>query len=171
LHIVGGNAQLQDVYYFSALAKHLEASKPDVTKRHEDLLTCLRSTGVKVELSRFKKKTVLCDFCGNRLVRHEEKETDTAIAVKLLELMFTNACDTVVVMTGDTDLAPAVRSAQTLFPGKTVRFAFPYRRKNKELAKLAGGSFDIRKEHYVKHQLPDPFVAPDGQTIPKPAGW
>lgn len=171
LHAIGGNAQIQDIYYFSALAKHLEAVKPDITKRHMKLLDCLKATGVNVELARFKKKVVWCDHCKHKLKRHEEKETDVAIAAKLLELFFANACDTVVLVTGDTDLAPAVRTAQTLFPSKRICFGFPYQRKNKELANLVPFSFDIRREHYAKHQLADPFMLADSSKISKPVHW
>jgi hypothetical protein len=66
-----------------------------------------------------------------------------------LELFHTDACDTVVLVTGDTDLTPAVRTAAQVFPSKTVHFAFPYKRKNKELAQLTGNSFVIRKERIV----------------------
>jgi len=41
LHMLGKNAQLEEVYYFSALARHLEAVKPDVTQRHRKFIRCL----------------------------------------------------------------------------------------------------------------------------------
>lgn len=171
LHIVGSNAQLQNVYYFSALATHLEASKPDVTARHRTYIEALRSTGVMVELSRFKNKEVRCPHCGKVNTRHEEKETDVAVAAKVLELFVTNECDTVVLVTGDTDVAPAVRSAARLFPAKRVCFAFPYRRKNKELAQLVKTCFHITKEAYARFQFPDPLFLSDGRSIAKPTSW
>ncbi len=171
LHLFGKDAVLHEVYYFSALAKHLEATHPDVTKRHRALIRCLQSTGVITQLNRFKKKSIVCPICKKKHNKYEEKETDVAIAVKLLELLVTNSCDTVVLVTGDTDLAPAVRVADRLFPLKRVVFAFPYKRKNKELAKLSPGSFTISKEQYTKHQLPDPFVLSIGVKINKPSKW
>ena len=51
LQIIGSDAQLTSVYYFSALAEHLEATKADVTERHRLYLDCLRETGVIVELA------------------------------------------------------------------------------------------------------------------------
>ena len=124
-----------------------------------------------VLLNRFKKKSVKCPSCGQRFNRHEEKETDVAIAVKLLEVFASDSCDTAVLVTGDTDLAPAVRTATALFPNKNVAFAFPYRPKNNELKHLAPGSFEISKGQYVKHQLPDPFLLPNGREIRKPSKW
>jgi uncharacterized LabA/DUF88 family protein len=171
LGIVGGTATLQGIFYFSALATHLEPRDPNVTARHRTYIKCLEDSGVVVELSRFKKKEVTCPTCQARTIRHEEKETDVAISAKLIELLVQNQCESVVLITGDTDLAPAIRTARRIFPAAKVRFAFPYRRQSSELASLAPGSFGIRKEQYTKHQFPDPFVLTDGTRIPKPPSW
>ncbi|OWY65858.1 hypothetical protein B7486_39815 [cyanobacterium TDX16] len=171
IYLFGKTAVLQEIYYFSALAKHLEARNSDVTKRHKDFIKCLEATGVIAELNRFKKKSMTCPSCKHQFDRYEEKETDVAIALKLLELFITDSCDVVVLVTGDTDLAPALRTAKKLFATKKVIFAFPYKRKNQELAKLAPGSFEIGKEQYAKHQLPDPYILPDSSKIHKPSNW
>ncbi len=170
-YLIGRDAVIQDIYYFSALAEHLRNSSPGVIKRHQDYIKCLDSTGVKVELARFKEKRIQCNQCSNSIIRHEEKETDVAIAAKLLELFFIDACDTVILVTGDTDLAPAVRTARRLFPTKRMLFCFPYRRKNNELAQLLPGSFRIKKERYTQHQLPNPVILPNGRKVYKPASW
>jgi len=158
---------------FSALATHIEALDPDVTARHRRLIKCLEDTGVIVGLSRFKPRQIRCPEprCGKTFLKHEEKETDVAIAVKLLEVFLKNECDTAVLVTGDTDLAPAVRTAVSLFPTKRILFAFPYLRKNKELSKLAPGSFTIDKSQYAKYQFPDPCILSDGTAIGKPPSW
>jgi len=128
LHIVGSGAEVAEIHYFSALATHLEAANPDVTTRHRSFIQCLKATGVIVELARFNKKTLRCEHCGGTLVRREEKETDVAIAARLIELLVSDHADSVILMSGDTDLAPAVRLAKQLFPEKTIGFAFPYGR-------------------------------------------
>jgi len=64
---------------------------------------------VRVELFRFKEKKFWCNHCRNIIIRHEEKETDVAIAVRLFESFYTDESDTVVIMSGDTDIAPAVQ--------------------------------------------------------------
>src|SRR5216683_3165229 len=95
----GPGYTLEGVHYFSALAKHLEQSKPDVVQRHRTLIAALESTGVEVTLANFKRKDRLKNLDEVRLqvspfkrwftiptrrVRlayrtHEEKETDVAI--------------------------------------------------------------------------------------------
>ena len=98
-------------------------------------------------------------------------ETDVALSAKLLELFHLDRCDTVVLMTGDTDLAPVVRTASQVFPERTVCFAFPYKRKNKELAQITTKSFLVRRDRYVAHQFPDPVVLPNGRELRKPRDW
>lgn len=172
LYLFGREARLEEIYYFSALATHLEANNPDVTRRHKSFVRCLQETGITVELNRFKKKSFHCPSCQHSFNRYEEKETDVAIALKVLELFFTDRCDTIVLISGDTDLAPVVKMASHYFSeNKTVLFGFPYKRKNKELAKLAPRSFEIRKEQYAKYQLANPFTCQDGIQITKPQNW
>jgi len=171
LSLIGGPAQLERIYYFSALATHLEAAKPALTLRHRAYLECLEDTGVVVELSRFKMKDIACRQCGYKFQRAEEKETDVALAAKLLEILHKDECDTAVLITGDTDIAPAVRTASALFPLKRVCFAFPFGRKNKELAKLVSTSFRISKEAYASHQFTDSVSLKSGKVISKPAKW
>jgi hypothetical protein len=75
------------------------------------------------------------------------------------------------IMTGDTDIVPAVRTAQRLFPNVRIGFLMPYKRHNNDLTRLTPLHFDIPKGTYTKHQLPDPFVTPKGKSISKPAKW
>lgn len=169
LYLFGKEARLETIYYFSAIPYYL--ANPDKEQRQTDYILCLKSTGIKVELGRFKGKDVYCPRCDSMILKHEEKETDVAIAVKLLEVCFTDAADNVVILSGDTDLAPAIRSCRQFFPAKKVIFAFPYKRKNKELADLAPDSFSISQKQYIRHQLSNPVILQEGQQIPKPSTW
>ena len=169
LQIIGVGSTLEKIYYFSAYAFHLK--DPGVTQRHSDYIECLKSTGIEPILGRFKPKDVGCPVCNSVFVKHEEKETDVAIATKLLEVFTLKQCETVVLVTGDTDLVPAIKTTKSLFPGNTALFAFPFARKNKELAKLAPKSFKIHVNSYISNQFPNPVVLSGGKTIYKPSNW
>lgn len=189
--VFGPRTVLTGVYYFSALAKHLEADNPDVVKRHESYIDALRVSGVEVTLSNFKGKDNYIPFerctfriwplrrfvrlplprCTIHFRKHEEKETDVAVATKMFELLHTRACDTVVIVSGDTDLLPAIRTARRLFPTQHVGVGFPFRRFNVELKNSVSRSFKIKPDQYAKHQFPDPIVLPNGQEIRKPSTW
>jgi len=184
LHLISRDAAIAEIYYFSAFAYHL--NNPNVIKRHQDYIECLKSTGIIPEMGRFKPKDVTCPLHSQlvksspaniacpirgKFTKHEEKETDIAIAAKLFEIMFKNKCDTAVLLTGDTDLTPAVEACKRLFPTKAIRFAFPYRRHNHELKALLPGSFKIHARSYVRHLFPDPVRLLDGTEICKPTSW
>jgi hypothetical protein len=152
---------------------------PGVVERHMRFLKCLRATGVTVELKRFKKKDLFFRVEGDmgervrgRVRRHEEKETDVAIAAKLFEILIKDECDTAVLVTGDTDLAPACETAQRLFPSKRIGVAFPYgRTRGQRLARIASLSFTMDKHHYASHQFPDPLELSTGEKVLKPSSW
>jgi len=168
LYLIGKDATIETIYYFSALAYHLNDF--NVIKHHEAYIKCLQETGVREQLGRFKRKYIHCSH-GGKIIRHEEKETDVAIASKMFEVLSKDECDSIVLVTGDTDQAPAVITAKLLFQDKQIIFAFPFARSNKQLALIAPGSFKLRSPKYIAHQFPDPFPLSDGTEIPKPSNW
>jgi len=188
---IGPGAKLTGIHYFSALASHLESKKPEVVKRHRTYLAALKAHGVSVYLAKFKKKDrkatldrlriqirpfrrswrIPISWVRVTMKTHEEKETDVAIAVKLFELLHRQDCEAVILMTGDTDLAPAIRMAKKLFPASTVSIAFPYARHNRELQRLAPTSVKISAALYRKHQFPSVLTTPSGRRIIKPDVW
>jgi uncharacterized LabA/DUF88 family protein len=166
--VVSERAELASIHYFSASPTHRSQSKID---RHALYTRCLSATGVSVHLGRFKRKSGTCPHCGRGYTTHEEKETDVAIASRLFEVLAADSADVVILMTGDTDLAPAVATCKHLFPGRPVLFAFPYRRANSELRKLAPESFSVKLRSYRSNQFSDPLVLGDGSSISKPSSW
>jgi hypothetical protein len=163
----GRDATLERIFYFSAPA-HFSRGKAE---RHATYVEVLQNSGLAVQLGRFKEKDVRCPHCKASFKRHEEKETDVAIAVKMLELLHIDACDTIALMTGDTDIAPAIRTAKTIFPDKQVWMIFPFERVNEELRQLVRGHIKIKAKAYASHQLPNPVRTADARLIWKPAGW
>ena len=113
----------------------------------------LEGTGVQVRLGQFKARSMVCPHCGRRFVGWEEKETDVAIGARLLEYVCRAECDTAVLVTGDTDLVPAMRAARRLDPTRRLMVLQPYRRANRELVRSADGAMAIRVPSYARHQF------------------
>jgi len=86
----------------------------------------------------------------------EEKETDVAIAVKMLELVHSGRVDSLVLMSGDTDLCPAVDGVRRMCFSVGLRVAFPYQRYNKDLDQRADARFRISPRLMAASQFPDP---------------
>jgi uncharacterized LabA/DUF88 family protein len=64
----------------------------------------------------FMPKDVTCGLCRGTEVRHEEKRTDVALAVGLVEAILDDATDGCVLVTGDTDQVPALEFARRIRP-------------------------------------------------------
>ena len=171
LYLFGKDAIIEELYFFTAFPHHRISKDSDIINRHKKYLRCLEDTGLKIIYGRFKSKMSFCPECRKRSEKFEEKETDVAISIKLFELLHNNKADIFLLITGDTDLSPAIKTCKSLFPLKTILFAFPYRRKNNELAKLAPGSFTIRSMQYSNHLFNDPYTLSDGREISKPSTW
>ena len=75
------------------------------------------------------------------------------------------------VVTGDTDLVPAVAAARRLQTRIDVYMLFPANRSNLAFDGVATGIFKIAGKQYAKYQFSDPVLAGDGRAIRKPPGW
>jgi uncharacterized LabA/DUF88 family protein len=156
---------LLEVYYFSAFATWRPASY----KRHRDYVAALQVYGVTPVLGRFKEKDRRCFACGNAWTDHEEKETDVNLAVYLLDLAYRNAFDRALVVSGDSDLVPAVRMVRERFPEKDFRIIAPVGRGfSMDLLKVAGGKKSgrrLRESHLESALLSREVRGSDGRSI------
>ena len=103
---LGCRAELGKVHYFSAWVTHRTVRDRGVVDRHRTYVSALESTDVSVTMSQFKYKDIRCLHCWSDFKRPEEKETDVAMAMKLLEVFAVSEAPIAVLMTGDSDLVP-----------------------------------------------------------------
>jgi hypothetical protein len=76
-----------------------------------------------------------------------------------LELFALDLADRLILVFGDTDLAPAINSANQVGPKREVCFAFPRNRMRNRLEAIASGScLAISAAAYQTHQFVDPAV-------------
>ncbi|MBI3791517.1 MAG: NYN domain-containing protein [Gemmatimonadetes bacterium] len=152
-------------------------------------MAALEHGGVVVSMGRFKRKDRVGSLRDVRLRlpwsrrwfqlpvpgvqlswrTHEEKETDVAIACAMLAGLARGDSDAVVLVTGDSDIAPAIRTAKVLFPAAQVAVAFPFDRHNRTLAAAADRSIRLSAQSYAKHQLPVVIRTPEGDVCCPPA--
>ncbi len=90
---------------------------------------------------------------------------------KLFDRLITGSGDVVAIVSGDTDLVPAARTAADLYSPDRIRFILPYGRSNDEIKQLFTNSIDVKMERYATHQFPDPFRVSRRRTISKPSHW
>lgn len=145
--------QLTDLFYFSAYANHtIEPSQ----KCQKAYIRALELTAVKPILGHFKVKDRKCPACKHNWVGHEEKETDVNIALFLLDLAYQDLFDRALVITNDSDLAPAIRKTLQRFPKKRITTIAPpnYYHSN-ELIQASSDKARIRIEHLERSLFPE----------------
>lgn len=164
------------IHYFTALVD-------GPSRLNQELY--LRALGtlpkVNIVLGKFKKKQIRCSssactFTGNRFFQMpEEKRTDVNIAVFLLDDTYQDKCDHSIVVSGDSDLVPAIGLLKARFPKKRVTVYVPSRNP------LRGAAVELRSVADKNRTLPlnllpfaqFPVSFPDGTggVIKKPATW
>jgi len=79
--------------------------------------------------------------------------------------------DMALLISGDSDLAPAVREVEDACPGRRVTVAWAPMRKSEELCASASSSFAIGERHLKQSQLPSIVTDPDGYALCQPVEW
>jgi hypothetical protein len=165
------NDHIAAVRYFTALVR----DDPAALSRQQSYLDALRahSSGtVGIILGRYQTKTQACQQCGNVWTSYEEKETDVNIAVSLVADAAAAASDIALVISADSDLCPAIRTARFLNPKRGMIAAFPPRRSSFEIRSLIPGAFTIAAADLRNSLLPDTVTDPTtGRAYKRPGKW
>ena len=161
--------ELRAVQYFTARAYN----NSDSEGRQVTYLGALASHSPKVQLieGRFQEKPQGCLSCGARWITHEEKETDVNIAIALLEDAVSDAYDIAFIISGDSDLRPAVAAVKRVSPRKKVIAAFPPRRHSRDLAQAVDAYVSISTTKVRNAQLPPKVVTARGVILERPVHW
>jgi uncharacterized LabA/DUF88 family protein len=169
--------QLQKIRYFTALSSG---------GKSQDQLAYLRALEtlplVNVVRGRYKNKSVKCLVrpCvvpdAHRMFNtQEEKRTDVNIAVSMLDDAYQNLGDHLIVVSGDSDLVPAVNMVKIRFPVKQVTVYVPSRNPVRgaavELRAAADKDRDLPLNLLRIAQLPASIPDGSGGFIVKPSSW
>lgn len=108
-------------------------------KRHRNFIAAQKALGVEVIESNFKKATRHCKVMNRNCKRHEEKQTDVAIAVNMLEDALADACQRQVLISADSDQVPLFKKIREKKPLMELVLAAPPGRETeaRELGALA----------------------------------
>ena len=167
---------IQIIRYFTAM---IDGSRKTNQLRYLRALETLPL--VQIILGQFKTKTVSCKvracrFTGSRrFATQEEKRTDVNIAVHMLDDAYSDLCDRFVLVSGDSDLVPAVDLLKARFPGKEVIVYVPARDRVRgaavELRSAADKNRTLPREKLPHAQFPVQVPASAGSVVTKPADW
>ena len=170
------NDDIQIIKYFTA--KILGSHRANQESYIKALLT-LNKVQITYGLFKYKKIKCLvknCTYQGSRLFNvPEEKRTDVNIAINMVKDAVDGKCDRLIVVSGDSDLVPAVKAVKLIDPNKKVIVYVPANNKVRGAANELRNSSDRHKtlpnNLLSKAQFPDQLTDSKGGIIQKPEAW
>lgn len=162
-----GRDTLEAVEYFTTLATW----DPAKVARHQLFIKANETQGVKVTYGEFKRKKRKCPECGKPIRTYEEKQTDVNIALRLFELAVQDRYDKAIIISGDTDLIPAVKVVQKTFPAKKIGVVIPIGRASEDLKQQVDFHHKMKAQHLVSSRFDDPLLLADGSALHCPPRW
>ncbi len=166
---------IQCIYYFTAKAGGAAGARQKEFLRALETCPLVRTIVARHKRKRFQCKVLACQHAGDRFYDGvEEKRTDVAIAVQMVDDAHHNRCDIQVLISGDSDLVPALERIKICHPSIKLVVYVPAR------DAIRGAATEIRsaadQDRTVlallsKSQFPATIQDGAGNTITKPASW
>jgi hypothetical protein len=163
------------VRYFTAIVRN----DPPAQARQLAYLDALRAKSgscLQIIHGRYQAKQQQCRSCGATWTSYEEKETDVNIAVSLVADAASASADLALLISADSDLCPAIRTARVVTAARQTRFgivaAFPPRRYSHEIKRLIPGAFTLSHQDIRNSLLPDTITdTTSGRKFHRPQKW
>lgn len=173
--MIRNNDDVLKIYYFTALIKGYK-QRNQVAYLHA--LRTVPSIEVVEGVHKEKDRACFVDACthiGLRVFKTvEEKRTDVSIAVQMLDDAYQDACDILILISGDSDLVPAIERIRQRFPQKEVVVYVPnLLRKDghHEIREAATREKDLPLNTLCKAQFPDEVSLGGTNFVRRPADW
>lgn len=164
---LSSNDTLAGIYYFTAYATW------DIEKanKHKTYVRALKYHNVDVVLGAFRYVDKKCGKCKKSYNTFEEKRTDVNIAIKLFETAINDVWDTALIISGDSDLIPAIEAVKRIFPAKKIGIVIPIGRKAEELKQAADFHRKVKLKHLETCQFDDEINIGEGVILKRPDSW
>ncbi len=161
--------EIEKVRYFTAYLNFKNQEEAiEKLKRHKKYSAVLKHEGTEEVLGKFKKKDRYCPKCNTNHKTVEEKQTDVNIAVHIIRLAYERKYDKLFLITGDTDIIPAIKAAKEVYPEGRIELLMPPKRVSGELKEHADNSRAIKLRHLKAALLPEEITLANGKTITRP---
>ncbi|MFO0935724.1 MAG: NYN domain-containing protein [Gemmataceae bacterium] len=120
--LVGVNQTVVEVNYFTSLINDPE----DKRLRQLNYVNALIAhSGCHVIKGNYVRNIVICKQCGFQQLFHSEKMTDVNIASKLITDSIERRSDVALIVSGDSDLVPAIIASKRICPERKILARFP----------------------------------------------
>ena len=113
--------EIQAIRYFTALVDGDAQGRQLIYLRALQTLPKVEVIRGRFKRKRFKCGVTACDFSGSRFyIGQEEKRTDVAIGIQLVDDAYRDLADRFILVSGDSDLVPAVRMVKLREPSGSI---------------------------------------------------
>ncbi|MCC6546054.1 NYN domain-containing protein [Candidatus Sumerlaeota bacterium] len=169
-YVLNGYSAATHIEYFTAMIK--PGSDKQKSARQISYIDALSSTpSVKITRGQYLSKTKTCRMCSATWNIEEEKQTDVNIAVSILENAALGKYDKGYIISGDSDLEPAISSVKRLYPAIEMHVVFPPCRVSKLLRISANSDRILDHEILSRCQFPDTVTTSSGFVVSRPSDW
>ncbi|MBE9191949.1 NYN domain-containing protein [Gloeocapsopsis crepidinum LEGE 06123] len=167
---------IQKIWYFTAKVSGNQLERQET---YFDALATLPIIEIVFGLYKLKElrcRIKECRYQGNKAYKvPEEKGTDVNIALQMLDDAYQNACDRMILVSGDSDLVPAVKLVKKRHPEIQITVyipaSHPKRGAATELRNVADKHKTLPTALLPKAQFPQSLTGTSGKTIYKPSSW
>lgn len=156
------------ITYCTAIATY---RKNDSITRHINFIEACKINGIKIIEGKFKKKIWKCKKCHKDNDHHEEKRTDVNVALTAYRIAAKGLADKVIIVSGDTDMIPAIQAIKADFPNVQIGIATPLNRHNNEIAREASFVKTIKEILIYRCILPKCLTGIKGNKVYCPQYW
>lgn len=166
------------IRYFTAI---LDEAKPvserrDRQKRYLKALESLQR--VRIIKGKFQSREVTCRAsCKQKYLVPEEKKTDVNLALEIVGDAIRGLMDRIVLVSGDSDLEPAIQWVRTNYRGIKITVYIPVlpgeakHRRNDAYLRMGAEVKVLPLESFPHHQFPQTVTLPNGCTVTRPDSW
>lgn len=171
LRLLKPNQLLKEVKYFTSRVSSTRKDPDKATRQNEYLEAIETLPHTKIFYGHYQNNSVTCFKCNSTWTAHDEKMTDVNIATELIVDAFRDIFDVAILISGDSDLAPAILSVKKLFKNKQTIICFPPKRVSKHLKKIEARSFTLGRKLLASSQFPNEVLKPSGHKLKRPSSW
>ena len=171
---LGEKQTLEKVIYFTASPLSKDKSSRQSAFLNANKL--LNDDKFEIVRGKYLEKQIKCPQCHYTIIRPEEKKTDVNISIRMIADCVQDKTDTVVLVSGDSDLVPPIEFIQKNYPNKKIRVYFPPTISSSNLnlnMKVHGGKTVALQKNFKKFlssQMAD-TVCKDGKSYTIPDKW
>ena len=164
---VTSHDKIEKVFYFTTYATWDQVK----LVKHQIYVKALQFVGVEVVFGAFRYVDKTCRICHKQYKTFEEKQTDVNIAIKLFQTAVQDLWDTAIIVSGDSDLIPAIKAVKSTFPARRIGLAIPIGRRAEELKQVVDFHMKVKEKHLATSQFEDEITIDGEVKLPRPATW